>query len=276
VQVAFTKMEGLGNDFVVIDDTAGRIELTPERVRGLTDRHLGVGCDQLLVAGPGRDGADLSVRIFNADGSEAAHCGNGMRCLALFARAGGLASADTVSIAAPAGPVRARVNGDGLVSVEMGVPRLEPAAVPFLAPARAPSYSLRVDSQTVRLAAISMGNPHAVIRVDDVHGAPVAALGPRIQRHERFPDGANVGFVQVTARDRVRLRVYERGAGETRACGTGACAAVVAGRVQGWLDAEVDVDVPGGRLRVRWAGEGEPAWLIGPGRRVFEGSIELP
>lgn len=276
MRLSFTKMQGLGNDFVVIDDRAGGLEMTPALARGLADRRLGVGCDQVLVLGaPRSPGSDLAVRILNADGSEAEQCGNGMRCLALLAGAPGGGREGLIVLDTPAGVVRARLLGGAMVSVEMGVPRLEPRDIPFVAPQRAPSYPLSLNGEEIRIGAVSLGNPHAVLQVQDVDGAAVERLGPLVQRHPRWPRGANVGFMQVLAPDRIRLRVYERGAGETLACGSGACAAVVAGRVLGLLAAEVAVDLRGGRLQVRWPGEGEPLWMTGPACRVFEGTIEI-
>ena len=267
-------MHGLGNDFVVVDNRDGAHRFTPGQVRAWGDRRTGVGFDQMLIAeAPRGDGADFSVRIFNRDGSEARQCGNGMRCMALFARRRGLIARDEALMETPGGPVRARIRGER-VTVAMGVPRFAPGEVPFLADAALPACELDVGGgERVSIGALSLGNPHAVLWVDDVDRAPVAALGPRIQASGRFPEGVNVGFAQRLSAGRIRLRVYERGAGETRACGSGACAAVVVGRRQGRLRSRVGVDLRGGSLRVEWPGEGEPVWLDGDASHVFDGEI---
>ncbi|MEW6353586.1 MAG: diaminopimelate epimerase [Pseudomonadota bacterium] len=274
--IKFTKMHGLGNDFVVIDAISQAVSLTSEQVRFLADRHFGVGCDQvLLVEAPRSSGVDFAYRIYNADGGEVEQCGNGARCFVRFVRDRGLTAKDELTVETLCGVIRPRLEADGQVTVDMGVPRLSPRDIPFVADAEALSYAVRVAEQEVRLSVVSMGNPHAVLRVDDVTRAPVATLGPLLERHERFPARVNVGFMQVVDRTRIRLRVYERGAGETLACGSGACAAVVAGRLQGWLDERVAVDLPGGRLQVAWSGPGQPVWMTGPAAKVYEGCIEL-
>ena len=268
----FTKMQGLGNDFVVIDGIRQSVSLNATLVRRLADRRLGVGCDQVLLAEPAsRPDMDVRYRIFNADGGEVEHCGNGVRCLAVFLRDQGLVGKRELRVETPAGEATVTLLGDGRVSVDMGPPRLEPAEIPFEASSRQTRYALRVDDRELAVAALSMGNPHAVLQVTDVDSAPVAHLGPLIEAHPAFPRRVNAGFMQVLARDHIRLRVYERGAGETLACGTGACAAVVAGRLQGLLDAAVAVDLPGGRLDIRWRGEGAPVWMTGPAETVFHG-----
>ena len=276
MRLAFTKMEGTGNDFIVIDGFNRPVVLTAGQVRRLADRRLGVGCDQLLlVERPDAGEADFRYRIFNADGEEVEQCGNGARCVARFARDKGLTTKDRVILDTLGGRIRARLLPDGGVSVEMGVPRFAPAEVPFIAEGSALVYDLEVDGGITRISVLSMGNPHAVQIVPDVDRAPVADLGPRIEHHPRFPRRVNAGFMQIVDRAHVRLRVWERGVGETPACGSGACAAVVAGRRQGLLDRAVEVRLPGGRLSVSWPGEGEPVRLAGPARTVFEGSIEL-
>lgn len=276
MRLKFSKMQGLGNDFVIIDNTSGAFSLHPEQVRYLAHRRLGVGCDQLLlVEQTVEPSADLGMRVFNADGSEAEQCGNGLRCFALFVRDRGLTRKEEISIATAAGIVRSRVMSDGQVSVDMGLPGLAPESVPFIAEHRSSQYSLAVGDHEVHIGAVSMGNPHAVLRVEDATVAPVGNLGPLIQRHVRFPNGANVGFMQIMNPHWIRLRVYERGVGETLACGTGACAAVVVGRAQNLLGEKVDVDLAGGRLRVAWSGEGQSVWMTGPATQVFDGEIEI-
>src|SRR3990170_3979214 len=256
MQVPFTKMQGAGNDFVVLDGVTRAIELTPERVRRLDDRRFGVGCDQvLLVERATRADADFRYRIFNADGGEVEQCGNGARCFVRFVRDKGLTSKGEIAAETLAGVIYPRIEPDGQVTVNMGVPRFEPAEVPFEAPARAAVYDLEVGGASVEVSVLSMGNPHAVQIVPDVDTAPVATQGPLNERHPRFPRRVNAGFMQVLDRAHIRLRVYERGVGETLACGTGACAAVVAGRQLGLLDDTVAVRLPGGVLHIAWAGE---------------------
>ena len=269
-------MHGLGNDFVVFDATHGHVDLTPEKIRRLADRRFGVGCDQVLVIEPPtRRDVDFRYRIYNADGGEVEQCGNGARCLLRFVRDKGLTDKTEIAVETLGGVIRPRLEPNGQVTVDMGVPRFEPSAVPFDAPAREKSYRLAVAGQDLDLSVLSMGNPHAVQMVADVDRAPVASQGPLIERHARFPERVNVGYLQVVDRAHARLRVYERGAGETLACGSGACAAVVAGRQRGLLDDKVDVALRGGSLRIAWRGEGEPVWMTGPATVVFEGSIDL-
>jgi diaminopimelate epimerase len=276
MRVSFTKMHGLGNDFVVIDAVRQSVDLPPERVRRLADRRLGVGCDQVLVVTPASGPhADFGYRIFNADGGEVEQCGNGARCFARFVRDRGLTERSEIRVETLAGVIRPRVEPDGQVTVDMGRPRFSPPEVPFLAPAEAPAYVLDVQGETLRIGVVSMGNPHAVVQVEDLAQAPVARLGPRIEGHPRFPRRVNAGFVQVVDPGHIRLRVYERGVGETLACGTGACAAVAVGRRWGLLGESVDVDLPGGRLRIRWDGGDGPVWMTGPAVTVFEGEIDL-
>lgn len=272
----FTKMHGLGNDFVVIDGVRQRVSLTPDQVRFLADRRRGVGCDQVLIVEPPQSaGVDFRYRIFNADGGEVGQCGNGARCFARFVFEEGLTDKTRIPVETAGGRMELELLDDGQVRVDMGVPRLAPAEIPFLAPAQAARYALEVDGREFEVGAVSLGNPHAVLVVPDVAAAPVGTLGPRIERHARFPERVNVGFIQVLAPDRVRLRVFERGAGETEACGSGACAAAVIGQVQGVLGPKVRVSLPGGDLVISWAGVGEPVYMTGPATRVFEGQIEL-
>lgn len=272
----FTKMQGAGNDFVVIDGVSRAVSLSPEQVRRLADRRFGVGCDQvLLVERPRAAGADFGYRIYNADGGEVEQCGNGARCFVRFVRDKGLTAKDEIVVDTLGGRIRPRLRADGSVAVNMGVPHFLPSEVPFVAEAPALVYPLEVDGQVYEVSVLSMGNPHAVMIVPDVDRAPVATLGPRIEHHPRFPNRVNAGFLEIRDLTHARLRVWERGAGETLACGSGACAAVVAGRRLGRLGDTVELAVRGGALSVAWAGEGEPVWLTGPATTVFEGTIEL-
>lgn len=276
MQVRFTKMHGLGNDFMVIDALSQRVKLTPKIVRKLSDRNLGIGFDQLLlVEPPSRPDMDFRYRIYNADGSEVEHCGNGARCFGRFVRDRRLTMKDEIRVETARGQAVIYLLKDRQVDVDMGAPELVPAEIPFQAEQQAVIYPIDVDGQSLELSAVSMGNPHGVLVVDDVDTAPVETLGPALESHPRFPQKANIGFMQVVSRNEIRLRVYERGAGETLACGTGACAAVVAGRMRGLLDEDVLVHLPGGELRIRWAGEGEAVRMIGPATTVFEGQIYL-
>ena len=270
----FTKMHGLGNDFVVIDGVRQTVSLSTAQVRALADRHFGVGCDQLLLLeAPRRPEADFTYRIFNADGGEVEQCGNGARCAARFVHEQGLSDMSTLTFDTLGGLIRPRLLADGQVEVEMGVPDFEPARVPFEAPAEATDYPLEVGEQTVTVAALAIGNPHAVLRVPDVASAPVGTLGPLIEAHARFPRRVNVGFLQIVSRREGRLRVYERGAGETLACGSGACAAFVAGVRWGLFDAAARLHLPGGALDLAWAGPGTPVLMTGPAVTVFEGVL---
>lgn len=280
VRIDFDKMQGLGNDFVVLDNLARRIPLDTDLAQRLADRRRGIGCDQLLVAEPADDDrADVRMRIFNTDGSEAGQCGNGLRCFTLYARARGLGNDGQLRVATVGGIVQAHIAADGTVSVDMGVPCFEPAEVPLdetrvdrLEHAR---YLAVVAGNRIEFGAVSIGNPHAVLAVDSVANAPVTTLGSAVQESGVFPLGVNVGFSQQLGNDHISLRVFERGVGETLACGTGACAAVACGRVQGRLGEQVAVDLPGGRLHVAWRGAGESLWMSGPASHVFEGHIEL-
>jgi diaminopimelate epimerase len=269
-------MHGAGNDFVVFDGVTRPIALTPEKIRRLADRHFGIGCDQVLVVErPTASGADFRYRIFNADGGEVEQCGNGARCFVRFVRDKRLTAKDEIAVETISGMIYPRLEPDGNVTVNMGVPRLDPAEVPFEAGKRENVYDLEVNGRKVSVTVLSMGNPHAVQVVPEVDNAPVNTQGPLIERHPRFPQRVNAGYMQVVDRAHIRLRVYERGAGETLACGSGACAAVVAGRQRGLLDDKVDVKLLGGTLRVSWAGEGQPVWMTGPAVTVFEGTIDL-
>ncbi|MFC6670320.1 diaminopimelate epimerase [Marinobacterium aestuariivivens] len=273
--VRFTKMHGLGNDFMVVDLVTQRARITPALVRRLSDRHVGIGFDQLLIVEPPTDPQmDFRYRIYNADGSEVEHCGNGARCFAKFVRDKRLTIKPVIAVETAKGRAVLRVLEDRQVEVDMGAPQLEPVEIPFQAAERAITYDIEVEGRSLEVGAVSMGNPHGVLLVDDVARAPVETLGPQLESHPRFPARANIGFMQVVSRNEIRLRVYERGAGETRACGTGACAAVVAGRLRGLLDDDVRVHLPG-ELRIRWAGDGEPVMMTGPATTVFEGQIFL-
>ncbi len=276
MRLHFTKMQGLGNDFVVIDATRAPVTLNADQLRRLGDRRFGVGCDQILVVEPPRlPGTEFHYRIFNADGSEVEQCGNGARCFARFVRDRGLTDSDVIPVGTARGPITLYLEPDGQVRVDMGAPSLEPADLPFEAPARALVYPLETPQGMVEIGAVSMGNPHAVLQVEDVRAAPLETLGPAIESHPRFPQRVNVGFMALRGPDEIDLRVYERGAGETLACGTGACAAVVWGRLRGLLEERVRVHLPGGTLVISWAGEGEPVWMTGPATEVFQGDIEL-
>lgn len=276
MRLKFTKMHGLGNDFVVIDGVRQPVSLSAAQARYLADRRHGVGCDQiLLVEKPQSPDVDFRYRIFNADGGEVGQCGNGARCFARFVVEEGLTDKRVIPVETASGRLELVLQDDGQVQVNMGVPRLAPPEIPFDAPAQALRYALDVEGQSIQIGAVSMGNPHAVLTVTDVATAPVATLGPAIERHARFPKRVNVGFMQVIARDHIRLRVYERGAGETQACGSGACAAAAVGQIQGVLDANVRVSLPGGDLVISWAGIGQPLFMTGPATRVYEGQIEL-
>ncbi len=275
-------MHGLGNDFVLLDLISQNITISDEQIKLLADRRLGVGFDQLLtVEPPDNPEADFKYRIFNADGSEAEQCGNGARCLLRFVRDRGLTTKTKVKLETNTGVIECKLEKDGNISVDMGRPVLQPKCIPFIADQAQILYKLNVSlplcgsEESVNIASLNIGNPHAVIVVEDVDESPVAQLGAAIEKHRRFPDRVNVGFMQIIARDHIRLRVFERGVGETLACGTGACAAVVAGRLQGLLDETVEVSLPGGNLRITWQGDDSPVKMTGPACRVYEGRLHI-
>jgi diaminopimelate epimerase len=274
MRLAFTKMHGLGNDFIVFEAATEALIPSAEILRTLADRRTGIGFDQALALLPahGSD-TDTFYRIFNADGFEVEQCGNGARCIAsLVARKVGRRE---VRLDSPGGRIAGKLRDDGMVELDMGVPNFAPGALPFEASREADLYPLRIGDKELQIGAVSMGNPHAVIQVPNVRAAAVDTLGPAVENHARFPKRTNVGFMEVVDADHIRLRVHERGVGETQACGTGACGAVAVGRKLGLLRPEVQVDVPGGRLDVRWSGPGERLWLIGPAATVFEGVVEI-
>ncbi|KIQ05247.1 MULTISPECIES: diaminopimelate epimerase [Pseudomonas] len=272
----FTKMHGLGNDFMVLDLVSQHAHIQPKHAKQWGDRHTGVGFDQLLLVEPPQNpDVDFRYRIFNSDGSEVEQCGNGARCFARFVLDKRLTVKKTIRVETKGGIIELQVRADGLITVDMGAPRLAPEQIPFQADAEALNYAVEVEGRTHALAAVSMGNPHAVLRVDDVDSAPVHELGAKLEHHPRFPQRVNVGFLQVVDRQRGRLRVWERGAGETQACGTGACAAAVAAIRQGWMDSPVQLELPGGKLTIEWAGPGQPVMMTGPAVRVYEGQVRL-
>jgi diaminopimelate epimerase len=283
LRLKFTKMQGAGNDFVVLDGVSRTLDISPQRARRIADRHFGVGCDQiLLVERSQRTDADFRYRIWNSDGGEVEQCGNGARCFVRFVHDKGLTKKTEIRVETLSGVIAPRLESDGQVSVDMGAPRFDPEEVPFDPSGLKPvgtRWPLDVNGRVVPVAVLSMGNPHAVQTVADVDSAPVASEGPLVERHPRFPKRANAGYMQVVDRASVRLRVWERGAGETLACGTGACAAVVTGIRNGLLDDTVRVETRGGRLTIRWAGgENDPnrsVWMTGPAVTVFEGEIEI-
>jgi diaminopimelate epimerase len=272
----FTKMHGLGNDFMVVDAINQSVSLSAGQVRALANRHLGVGFDQLLLVEPASSpDVDFRYRIFNADGGEVGQCGNGARCFMRFVQEQGLTDKQQVLVETASGPLQLTLESDGQVTVDMGMPRLEPAEIPFDAPAFARHYPLDVAGRHLEIAALSMGNPHAVLQVDDIETAPVRELGPAIECHPRFPERVNAGFMQIVDPATIRVRVYERGAGETLACGSGACAAMVAGRLWERLEPRVKVVLTGGELVVSWTGSGNPVLMTGPATTVYQGRIEL-
>jgi diaminopimelate epimerase len=275
MSLSFAKMHGLGNDFVVIDATREPFEPAPALLAQLADRRRGVGCDQILVIEPPPNaGVDFGYRVFNADGSEVGQCGNGARCLARYVELRGLSTKRRLRVQTRTARLETEIGDDGQVRVSLGVPRFEPADIPFLAPRRESRYLLEVPGHgRVHIGAVGLGNPHAVIAVDDVASAPVITLGEALQHHPTYPERVNVGFAERLSPTELRLRVYERGAGETPACGSGACAAVVVGRLWGELAARVQVRVPGGTLQVDWAGEGQPVWLSGAAEVAFYGTL---
>lgn len=276
MKLRFTKMHGLGNDFVMIDAISQKIGITPERARKLADRHFGVGCDQVLVVEPPTSpDADFRYRIFNHDGSEVENCGNGARCFAVFVRMRKLTGKRVIRAETAGGELVLHVLDDNQVTVNMGIPRLLPESIPFIAEQQAITYPLRLHEQTLNVSAVSMGNPHAVTVVDDVARFDIEAIGRQVENHGAFPNKVNAGFMEIRSRTEVQVRVYERGAGETLACGTGACAAVVAGRLRELLDSKVHVHLAGGTLTIEWQGDGHPVMMTGPATTVFHGQITI-
>ncbi len=271
--LAFSKMHGLGNDFAVVDARTRPFDADPARIRAMADRHRGIGFDQLLTIEPARDpSCAFAYGIWNTDGSSARQCGNGVRCVAAWLRRAGALTADHVRLQSPAGAVTVRLLDDGRIAVDMGEPVFAPARIPFAADAEAGAYVLQVGTQTLTIGAVSLGNPHAVVEVADADDPAHVTLGPLLSEHPRFAQGCNAGFVAVSTRDRVRLRVHERGAGWTLACGTGACAAVAVLRRRGRIDAEVAVELPGGTLAIAWSGPGATLWMTGPAAFAYEGT----
>ncbi|YCO03741.1 diaminopimelate epimerase [Vibrio sp. VNB-15] len=270
----FSKMHGLGNDFMVVDCITQNVFFSQDLIRRLADRHTGVGFDQLLVVeAPYDPETDFHYRIFNADGSEVEQCGNGARCFARFVRLKGLTNRYSISVSTKKGKMILDIEDDGDVTVNMGVPEFEPSKIPFKAKQKEKTYIMRAGEKTLFCGTVSMGNPHVVTVVDDVDTADVETLGPLLESHERFPERVNAGFMQVVDRNNIRLRVYERGAGETQACGSGACGAVAVGILQGLLDENVKVSLPGGELRISWQGPGKPLFMTGPATHVFDGQL---
>ena len=274
----FTKMHGLGNDFMMVDLVSQRAHIYPDTIRKLADRRTGIGFDQLLTVSPPDDpNADFRYTIFNADGSEAEQCGNGARCFLRFVRDQGLTTKSFLRLQTISGQISCQLEKDGNITVNMGAPILQPARIPFIADSQQILYELEQphSAEVTTASVVNVGNPHAVISVKDLDNAPIVSLGPIIESHERFPEKVNVGFMQILSRKQIRLRVYERGVGETQACGSGACAAIVAGRLQGLLDEHIEVELPGGKLELRWAGENTPIMMKGPARRIYEGRLKL-
>ncbi len=275
MKLKFTKMQGLGNDFIVINAIHQTFIPDGNLIRRLSDRHFGIGFDQLLLVESARGDADFRYRIFNADGEEVEQCGNGARCFVHFVHEQGLTDKKTIRVETLRGIITPTLGADGEISVNMGAPKFEPVDIPFHANQRVLTYPLSINGKQIDICALSMGNPHAVQIVSDIESAPVASEGPLIATHPDFPNGVNAGFMQIMDRSHIRLRVFERGAGETLACGTGACAATVSGILLGRLDNDVLVSTSGGNLRILWEGEGEPVWMTGPAETVFTGEIEL-
>lgn len=276
MQIQFSKMHGLGNDFVVIDNVTQNVFFSKDKIRQLADRNFGIGFDQMLMVEPPYDPEqDFHYRIFNADGSEVSQCGNGARCFARFVKMKGLTNRNKIVVSTKAGRMVLYLEKDGQVTVNMGKPRFEPSQVPIKANKEEGTYLIRSDDKTLFCGAVSMGNPHCVMEVEDIDNADVETLGPLLETHERFPEGVNVGFMQILNPGHIKLRVFERGAGETLACGSGACAAVAIGQIQGKLGKEVKVELPGGKLRIRWQGKENILKMTGPAEHVFDGYINL-
>lgn len=272
----FTKMHGLGNDFMVVDLVTQHCKLSAGLIQSLSDRYRGIGFDQLLIVEPPSQPCnDFKYRIYNADGGEVEQCGNGARCFARFVLDKKLTTKNRIKVETLSGDIELIVETDGDITVDMGIPKLTPENIPFNAPQQQTSYQVQVADNSVMLGAVSMGNPHAVVNVDSVKEAPVNSLGAALETHPDFPQRVNAGFMEVLSRHEINLRVFERGVGETQACGTGACAAVVVGRIQGLLDEQVTVNLPGGSLSIKWQGEGHHLQMTGPACRVFEGQIRL-
>mgnify|MGYP001562587391 FL=1 len=272
----FTKMHGLGNDFVVIDAVTQNVRVTASMARRLSDRKTGIGCDQVLVVEPPSDpDIDFNYRIFNADGAEVEQCGNGARCLARFVHDRRLTGKNPIAVKTSNRVIELAIEGKKMVAVDMGIPELEPKNIPFEAPAKAMVYAIDVDGHSHDIAAVSMGNPHAVLRVEDIETVPVAELGAKIESHSRFPNRVNVGFMQIENRSEIKLRVFERGVGETEACGSGACAAAVAAIQQGLVDSPVTMQLTRGSLKIDWCGEGQGLIMTGPAATVFHGRIRI-
>jgi diaminopimelate epimerase len=271
----FTKMHGLGNDFVIIDCVNQSVQLSPEQLRYLANRRLGIGCDQILLVEKAKNNADFRYRIFNSDGSEVEQCGNGARCFVRYVYDQGMTQKKEIRVETLGGIIVPKLEANGEVTVNMGIPKFEPQEIPFIAEKRMLTYLLDVDKKQKEFSILSMGNPHAVQIVEDVNHSPILAEGTLIENHSRFPQHVNAGYMQVVNREHINLRVYERGVGETLSCGTGACAAVVAGITRGLLDSTVKVSTTGGNLKIFWEGENNPVWMTGPAISVFDGEIEL-
>ncbi len=276
MRLEFTKMHGLGNDFLMLDLVSQRVHLSPQLIRQLADRHRGVGFDQLLVVEPPqRPDVDFRYRIYNADGSEVSQCGNGARCFARFVHDRRLTRKNVLKVQTASGIIELHINDNGWVRVDMGPPRFSPNSIPFRADNEALTYHLNVQGEQVEFATVNMGNPHAVIRVQDVTSAPVQTLGAILESHPSFPERVNVGFMQILNRNEIRLRVFERGTGETQACGTGACAAAVAAMRQGLVNRQVQVHLPGGTLEIEWANDEAAVIMTGPTQRAYDGLLRL-
>ncbi|MCV2886236.1 diaminopimelate epimerase [Aestuariibacter sp. AA17] len=276
MQIQFSKMHGLGNDFVVVDSVTQNVFFSKEKIQQLADRNFGIGFDQMLIVEPPYDpDQDFHYRIFNADGTEVSQCGNGARCFARFVKMKGLTNRSKIVVSTKSGKIILYLEKDGQVTVNMGRPNFVPANIPMKANKEEGTYIIRAEEHTVFVGAVSMGNPHCVMEVDDINTAPVELLGPLLERHERFPEGVNVGFMQILNSGHIKLRVFERGAGETLACGSGACAAVAIGQIQGKLGKDVRVDLPGGSLKIRWQGKDNVLKMTGPAEHVFDGFITI-
>jgi diaminopimelate epimerase len=277
MSILFTKMQGLGNDFIVLDHIRQPFAINVSQIRYLADRHYGVGCDQVLIIEPAdRPDVDFRYRIFNADGSEVSQCGNGVRCVARFVVDKGLTDKTEIVVETGAGLMRLFLLPDNQVLVEMGIPRFSPDSIPMLAKKEKKSYQLAIGNSRVEFSAVSLGNPHAVVQVDDIKNAPVNSIGPAMEHNKFFPERVNVGFMQVLNRGEIDLRIWERGAGETLACGSGACAAAIAGQRLKLLDKEVVANLPGGVLFLSWDGPGSQVLMTGPAETVFDGELQLP